>query len=82
MIDHAIHDSRSCSSMLRGTGDHREQAWLDFEKRYPEFYNQEVLMAFFKREARYGRILPSNIITRYLSIKYYLLLTIFLLIVL
>lgn len=81
MVDHAIHDTRSCAAMLHSSGDNREQSWIAFEKRYPEFKDQEVLMEFFSREARYGRILPSNIFTKFLSRKYYLALTIFLLVV-
>lgn len=77
MFDHAIDDRRSCAAMLRGMGDNREQAWLTFEKHYPEIHYQEVLMEFFSREARCGRILPHNIFTRYLSGKYLLALTIF-----
>ena len=78
MLDHAVHDPRSCAAMLCGSGDNRQHSWLAFEKRYPEFNYPEVLMEFFSREARFGRILPSNIFTRYLTKKWYLAITIFL----
>ncbi len=71
MVDFAMQDSRSCSAMLRGSGDNREKAWITFQKLYPEF-NLEVLMEFFSHEARYSRILPSNILTNHLSRKWYL----------
>ena len=64
MVEHAQHDSRSASSMLRGKGDGRELAWLSFENTNPEITDQELLMAQFSHEVRYSRIKaitqPSN----------------------
>jgi hypothetical protein len=56
MVDFAILDPRSISAMLRNIGDGREQVWLKFERKYPEIPDQEILMEFFSREARYGRV--------------------------
>ena len=56
MVEHASIDPRGASAMLRGTGDGRELAWLDFEKANPEITEQELLIAQFSHEARYGRI--------------------------
>ena len=55
MVDFAITDPRSMAAMLRGTGNACEKIWLRFEQRYPEIPDQEILMEFFSREARYGR---------------------------
>lgn len=54
MVDQAPKDPRSSSAMLRGNGDGRELAWLDFEKSNPEITDQELLMAQFSHDARYG----------------------------
>ncbi len=56
MVEHAAKDPRSVSAMLKGNGDGREQSWLDFEKMHAEITDQELLMAQFSHEARYGRI--------------------------
>ena len=56
MVEHSTNDARSCAAMLRGTGDGREQVWLDFEKNHPEIVYQEILMAQFGHAARYGRV--------------------------
>ena len=56
MAEHAAKDPRSASAMLRGKGDGREHPWLDFEKMQPEITDQELLMAKFSHEARYGRV--------------------------
>lgn len=81
MLDYSSKDPRSVRAMLQGRGDAREQIWLAFQKRYPEF-STEVLMEFFSREVRYGRILPDNILTRYLPAKAYLYLMHFVAIIL
>ena len=60
MVEHAAKDPRSFSAMLRGTGDGREQPWLAFEKAKPEITDQELLIAQFSHEARYGRIKASK----------------------
>lgn len=56
MVEHAANDPRSALAMLKGKGDGREQSWLDFEKMHFEIIDQELLMAKFSHEARYGRI--------------------------
>lgn len=56
MVEHASKEPRSASAMLSGHGDGRELAWLEFEKAKPEITDQELLMAQFSHEARYGRI--------------------------
>ena len=56
MVEHAAKDPRSVSAMLKGKGDGREQSCLDFEKVHSEITDQELLMAQFSHEARYGRI--------------------------
>lgn len=56
MVEHAANDPRSAAAMLRDQGDGRELAWLDFEKQHPEMTDQELLMAQFSHEARYGRV--------------------------
>ena len=56
MVEHAPNDSRSASAMLRGNGDGREQVWLSFENKNPEITDQELLMAQFSHEVRYGRV--------------------------
>jgi hypothetical protein len=56
MVEHAPNDSRSVSAMLKGKGDGRELAWLSFENANPEITDQELLMAQFSHEVRYGRI--------------------------
>jgi hypothetical protein len=56
MVEHAANDFRSVSTMLRGKGDGREHGWLDFEKYHPEVADQELLMAQFSHQARYGRV--------------------------
>lgn len=64
MVEHSTNDARSCAAMLRGTGDGREKAWLNFEKNHPEIAIQELLMAQFSHEARYGRITVKHISQR------------------
>ncbi len=76
MQDFAYQDVRSVSAMLTNQGDGREQAWLDFEKRYPELA-PEALIEFFSREVRYGRILQHNLLTKYLNKHMYLLAVMF-----
>ncbi len=56
MVEHAANDPRSALAMLQGKGDGREQSWLDFEKVHSEIIDQEIIMALFSHEARYGRI--------------------------
>lgn len=56
MVEHAPRDPRSASAMLQGKGDGRELPWLAFEKAKPEITDQEILMAQFGHEARYGRV--------------------------
>lgn len=56
MVEQAARDSRSASAMLGGKGDGREQLWLNFEKAHPEMTDQEILMAKFSHDARYGRV--------------------------
>lgn len=56
MVEHAANDSRSASSMLRDKGDGRELAWLSFVNANPEITDQELLMAQFSHEVRYGRV--------------------------
>ncbi len=56
MVEHAANDPRSALAMLQGNGDGREQSWLNFERTHSEIVNQELLMAQFSHEARYGRI--------------------------
>lgn len=56
MVEHAANDPRSAAAMLQGNGDGRELPWLAFEKAKPEITDQEILMAQFGHEARYGRI--------------------------
>ena len=60
MVEHAANDPRSAAAMLQGKGDGRELAWLAFEKAKPEITDQEMLMAQFSHEARYGRIKASK----------------------
>lgn len=60
MIDHACSDKRSVSTMLRGTGDKREQAWLDYEEANKKIDDMELLIAAFAHKARYERIRSSN----------------------
>ena len=60
MVEHAAKDSRSTSAMLHGNGDGRELVWFAFEKANPEIIDQELLMAQFSHEARYGRIKASK----------------------
>ena len=60
MVEHAIKDPRSASAMLGGIGDGLEQPWLAFEKAKPEITDQELLMAQFSHQARYGRIKASK----------------------
>ena len=55
MVDFAIADPRSIPAMIRGTGNGCEKVWLRFEHRFPEIPDQEILMEFFSREARYAR---------------------------
>ena len=64
MVEHSPEDSRSVSAMLGGKGDGRELAWLAFEKANPEITDQELLMAQFSHEARYGRITVKHISPR------------------
>jgi hypothetical protein len=68
MVEHAAKDPRSASAMLRGNGDGREQPWLDFEKNNPEITDQELLMAQFSHEARYGRVKSVGSSTRVLRL--------------
>lgn len=68
MVDQAPKDPRSASTMLRGNGDGRELAWLDFEKSNPEITDQELLMAQFSHEARYGRVKSVGSSTRALKL--------------
>ena len=56
MVEYAPKDPRSASAMLGGKGDGRELVWLNFEKAHPEITDQEILMANFSHEARYGRV--------------------------
>lgn len=60
MLEHSANDPRSTAAMLQGKGDGRELAWLAFEKAKPEITDQELLMAQFSHEARYGRIKASK----------------------
>ena len=69
MVEHAAKDPRSFSAMLRGTGDGREQPWLAFEKAKPEITDQELLMAQFSHEARYGRVHTATLARNYLLQK-------------
>lgn len=64
MVEHSANDSRSAAAMLQGKGDGRELAWLSFEKAEPEITDQELLMAQFSHEARYGRIKAVTQITQ------------------
>ena len=64
MVEHAANDFRSASAMLRGKGDGREHAWLAFEKASPENTDQELLMAQFSHQARYGRVKVKHLFPR------------------
>lgn len=67
MVEHAANDFRSASAMLRGKGDGREHAWLAFEKASPENTDQELLMAQFSHQARYGRVKVKHLSPRTLK---------------
>ena len=56
MLEHAANDPRSAAAMLQGKGDGRELSWFVFEKTNTEITDQDLLMAQFSHEARYGRI--------------------------
>lgn len=64
MVEHAANDYRSASAMLQDKGDGRELAWLAFEKANSEITDQELLMAQFSHEARYGRIKAKHLSPR------------------
>lgn len=52
MVDYAAQDPRSVSAMLRGKGDGRQKAWLNFEKNHPEITDMEELSRAYSRAAR------------------------------
>lgn len=56
MVEDAASDCRSASAMLRGKGDGRERAWLNFEKANPDIIDKELLMAQFSHQAIYGGV--------------------------
>ena len=64
MVEHAAKDSRSTSAMFHGNGDGRELVWSAFEKANPEIIDQELLMAKFSHEARYGRVKAAGLSPR------------------
>lgn len=68
MVEHAAKDPRCVSAMLRDTGDGREQPWIVFEKSNPEITDQELLMAQFSHDARYGRVKSVGSSTRALKL--------------
>lgn len=59
MVDFAARDSRSVSAMLRGKGDGREKAWLNFETRNKALFSEEDLQAAFRKASR-GNTKRSN----------------------
>ena len=69
MVEHAANDPRSASAMLQGKGDGRELPWLAFEKANPEITDQEMIMAQFSHEARYGRVTTAPQLTNTLLQK-------------
>lgn len=76
MKEFAHQDVRSVSAMLSKRGDGREQAWLEIERINTEF-STEVLMEFYRIEARYGRIKSANPINKFLTNRIYLLIAMF-----